>query len=277
MNIFDEPKIDCHNHLFDPGRFPYQEDNFYPPSGQELGTPAQFMHVLDAYGVRHALVVQPNSGYDTDNACLLDAICRSKGRLKGVAVTSLDASVAELEKLKAGGIVGIAFNAALFGPARYKGAATLLGRLRDLGLFAQIQVQDDQLLHLLPLLRESGARLLFDHCGRPDMAAGLDQAGFQALLALGRGGNAWVKLSGYMKFSRETYPWPDAWPYIHALMEAFGIGGCLWGSDWPFLRATERVDYGPLLKLMERLFPDADDRHQILWENPRALFGFESP
>jgi predicted TIM-barrel fold metal-dependent hydrolase len=33
-------------------------------------------------------------------------------------------------------------------------------------------------------------------------------------------------------------------------------------------------DHGPLLKLIEGLFPDATDRHKLLWETPCALFGF---
>jgi predicted TIM-barrel fold metal-dependent hydrolase len=127
---------------------------------------------------------------------------------------------------------------------------------------------------MLPMLDASGARLLFDHCGRPDIDRGLEQPGFQALLELGRRGNACVKLSGYAKFSRQPFPHQDTWPYIHALAEAFTLDACVWGSDWPFLRAPERVDYGTLLKLVERLFPDADDRRKLLWDTPRALFGF---
>ena len=52
MNIYDEPKIDCHNHVLDPLRFPYAADTIYRPSGQELGSAAQLTEVLDAYGVR---------------------------------------------------------------------------------------------------------------------------------------------------------------------------------------------------------------------------------
>jgi hypothetical protein len=52
----------------------------------------------------------------------------------------------------------------------------------------------------------------------------------------------------------------------------------MWGSDWPFLRAPERIDYGLVLKLVERLIPDPGDRHEVLWETPMRLFGFdESP
>jgi predicted TIM-barrel fold metal-dependent hydrolase len=274
MSIFDEPKIDCHNHVFDPARFPYQEGNFYLPAGQELGTPAQFLHVLDAYGVQHALMVEPNSGYDSDNRCLLDTLARGQGRLKGIAVMPAGGSRGQLEELRAQGIVGIAFNPALFGVDYYAGAGRLLEWLGELGMFAQIQVQGDQLPAMQPLLEGCGARLLFDHCGRPDVAAGLDQPGFAALLELGRRGNAWVKLSGHVKFSRQSYPYADTWPFIHALVDAFGADRCLWGSDWPFLRAPERIDYGPLLTLFARLFPEDAVRRRILWENPAALFGF---
>lgn len=275
MTIFDEPKIDCHNHVFDPERFPYGADNFYKPAGQERGTPAQFIQVLDAYGVRNALLVEPNSGYGLDNRCLLDTIARSNGRLKGVAVVTNDASRSELEELKAKGIVGIAFNPTLLGVAEYAGTAGLLQRMAELDLIAQIQVQDNQLVDMLPMLEASGVRLLFDHCGRPDVGAGLEQPGFQALLDLGRRGKAYVKLSGYAKFSQEKFPFADAWPYVRALADAFTLDACVWGTDWPFLRAPERIDYGTLLRLVERLFPEASERRKLLWETPRALFGFD--
>ena len=46
MNIFDEAKIDCHNHLFDPARFPYHPDAPYAPSGQEVATQTQFLSLI---------------------------------------------------------------------------------------------------------------------------------------------------------------------------------------------------------------------------------------
>lgn len=277
MNIFIEPKIDCHCHVFDPARFPYGEGNFYLPAGQERGTPAQFIQLMDAYGVSNALLVQPNSGYGPDNRCLLDTITESAGRLKGIAVVPNDVSRKELERLKAGGIVGVAFNVALFGFAAYADAESLLHQLAELDLIAQFQVQNEQLLELLPMLEGCRARLLFDHCGRPEINHGLKSEGFQALLELGRAGNAYVKLSGYAKFSKEVFPHSDIWPYIRALVDAFTLDACVWGSDWPFLRAPERIDYGTLLKLIEQLFPDDGDRRKLMSETPCALFGFPRP
>jgi predicted TIM-barrel fold metal-dependent hydrolase len=84
-----------------------------------------------------------------------------------------------------------------------------------------------------------------------------------------------VKLSGYYKFSQEPYPHCDTWPFITALVEAFTLDRCVWGSDWPFLRAPERIDYGPLLAILCRLFPDRDDQERLLWRTPARLLGFD--
>jgi predicted TIM-barrel fold metal-dependent hydrolase len=277
MSIFDEPKVDCHNHLLDPLHFPYFADTPYRPAGQEIATLGQMRHVFAAYGVHNALIVQPNSGYGADISCLLNAIASSEGRYKGVAVVAHDITLAELAALKAQGIIGVAFNVPFHGVPYYLGTAPLLAKLVALDMFLQIQVERDQLLGLLPLIEASPVRLLIDHCGRPDPAAGLDDKAFQALLTLGRGGRAAVKLSGYIKFSHQPHPHEDTWPYVQALVEAFTLDACLWGSDWPFLRAPERVDYGPLLMLVQILFPDAAQRRKLLWDAPRRLLGFDTP
>ena len=57
------------------------------------------------------------------------------------------------------------------------------------------------------------------------------------------------------------------------LAEAFTLDRCIWGSDWPFLRAKERTDFGPLLAALHRVLPDAADRERVLWTNPSRLFG----
>ena len=269
-------KIDCHIHTIDPVRFPYAADTPYRPRGQEIAPAAHLVRVLDAFDVRHALIVATNTGYGSDSRILLDAIKLGDGRFKGVAVVENDVDIRELERLKAAGIVGVAFNVPFHGTGYYRNTAPLLEKLVDLELFLQIQVEQDQLLALLPLIEKSTVRLLIDHCGRPSVEHGLAQPAFQALLAIGRERDAHVKLSGYYKFSRQPYPYEDAWPFIAALVEAFSLDRCVWGSDFPFLRAPERLDYGPLLAVLSRLFPDPDDQHRLLWATPARLLGFAS-
>ena len=279
MSIFEEAKVDCHNHVLDPRRFPYARGVAYEPAGQEIGTRQQHQAVMDAYGMRHALLVGPNSGYGEDNRCLLDALAVSQGRFKGIAVVANDTPKERLQALQAQGVVGVAFNPTVHGLAYYLGDpkfTTLLRHLADLQMFAQLQVTDDQMVELAPPVLDSGAPMLIDHCGRPNPARGLQQPGFQAVLAMADSGRAAVKLSGLQKFCDDTWPYASALPYVQALIDAYTLDHCLWASDWPYLKATERVDLGPLLRWFEKLLPQAKDRQRLFWDTPCRLFGFDS-
>ena len=278
FSIYTQPKVDCHCHVLDPQGFAYAPDVAYRPAGQETGSAGYFGQVLEAYGVQHALLVGPNSGYGTDNRCLLDAIARGQGRFKGIAVVPNDAPTPRLQALKAQGIVGVAFNFALHGLDHYLTAQPdirpLLKRLAALDLFVQVQVHQSQLTVLAPLLQDCGARVLVDHCGRPTVAEGVGGEGFAALLRLADSGKTTVKLSGFAKFSQQDYPFADTAPHTRVLLDAFGAANCLWASDWPFLLAPRRLDYGALLQLFAQTVPDAATRHEILWRTPMRLFGF---
>ena len=143
LGILDEPKIDCHVHVVDPVRFPYREDTHYRPAGQEIGTAEQLWRVMDVYGVTHALIVGPNSGYGFDNRCLLDALAQSGGRCKGVAVVPNDIGESALAALKDAGIVGVTWNVSHYGVDYFAGAGALLERLRAQDLAVQVQVIEE--------------------------------------------------------------------------------------------------------------------------------------
>jgi predicted TIM-barrel fold metal-dependent hydrolase len=274
MSVFQEPKIDCHVHVLDPVNFPYGKDIDYKPSGQEIGTAVELDAVMQTCGVAHALLVQPNSGYGPDNACMLDAIARGGGRYKGIAIIPFDASDTELRDLQAQGIVGAAFNPTFHGIDYYRQAAPLMEKLAAHDMFVQIQSEHNQLSLFAPWIEKIPVRVLIDHCGRPTVADGLRQPGFQTLLRLAATGRVSVKLSGYAKFSMLSYPFADAWPFVHAIVEAFSFDHCLWASDWPFLRSARRQDYGLLVELAGRLFPDPAERSKLFVDTPRGLFGF---
>jgi predicted TIM-barrel fold metal-dependent hydrolase len=273
MGLFEEEKIDMHCHVLDPARFAYAPDVSYRPAGQEQGGIDQYLQVMDAYGIRHALLVAPNSGYGTDNRCLLDAIARAPRRLQGIALVGLDSSEDELRALQAQGVIGLALNATVLGVDHVRRAGPLLRRAQALGLMLSLQVEHDQLVALRPVVEDSGVRVMIDHCGRPCAALGVDQPGFQALLAMARQGRAAVKLSGYQKFSAQPPPHDDTRPFVDALLGAFTFDNCLWASDWPFLKAPQRLDVGPLLRHVERLLPDTADRRKLFWDTPRRWLG----
>jgi predicted TIM-barrel fold metal-dependent hydrolase len=276
MSIFTEPKIDSHCHVLEPSRFSYGEHITYHPSGQEMGSAKYFQEVMACYEVKHALLVGPNSGYGTDNSCLLDAIACAPQVFKGIAVVPNDCSLEQLQQLKSQGVIGIAFNPALMGFDFYADIEPLLQRLKQLEMWAQLQVENNLLLDFLPMLSRVDVKVMVDHCGRPNLNAGVTQAGFQALLALGREGRVVVKISGFAKFSQSGYPFVDARAYTEALVREFGVSNCVWASDWPFLKAPYRLDYGPLLKVYENTF-SASERRTMMWDAPQQHFHFGSP
>jgi predicted TIM-barrel fold metal-dependent hydrolase len=268
-------RVDSHAHVYDLKRYPFHASSGFHILDNEVGTAAQFECVLDAHGFTHALLVNPLGGYGTDNSCLVDALRRSRGRFKGVAVLAHDTSEAEFARLADAGVVGLRFNLnfsaspSLLVPE----AQRTLSLAREHGWFVQVHYHDDALLDVLSVLRTCGLPLVFDHFGRPEVARGLSQPAFQALLEFGRDGQSVVKLSSVFRFGGD-FPYADADPFAHALIEAFGIDRCVWGSDWPFLRARHRVDHASLLHALERWLPDAADRERVLSDNPARVFGF---
>lgn len=269
--------IDCHAHVVDPERFAFVDGAGYRPQPHETGTRDAFAAVLDAHGVGHALLVQP-SCYGTDNAALLDAMARSRGRFKGIAVVAPNIGERELAALADAGVVGVRFNLVTYDPhALAKAtAAGLLERLRDLGWFAQIFALDEQWPGLGVLLGRNKVKVLIDHFGVRDIAAGVGAPGFRSVLELGRSGLATVKLSAPFRLVSRPGAYGEVEPFAAALLGAFGIGGCVWGSDWPFLGIREAVRYGDLLAVLRHWLPDPADCRRVLTDNPNRLFGFGS-
>lgn len=271
------PAADCHAHVFCGNGFPYAPDTVYEPHPSQAGTAAKFRAVLDAHGMTHGLLVGAGP-YGPDNRCMLDAIAASGGRFKGIALVKAGVSERELASLAAQGVIGIRINLLNHGirPLTEPGAERLLAQVKELKWFVQVHCQKDELAEAAPILHKAGVRIMMDHFGRPDVARGIAHLGFETLLEFGRSGNAVVKLSGPFRSSVEGYPYRDVDPFIAAAIEAYTLKNCVWGSDWPFVRMDERMDYGPALSCLPRWLPDAQDRQKVLWDNPARLFGFQA-
>ncbi len=273
MTLITEPKIDCHLHLLDPARFPYRADTPYRPEGAEIGTLAQMNAVFDANGVKKALLVQPSSGYGPDNSAMLDAIKQSAGIWRGIAVVGADVTFDDLKALKAQGVVGVAYILAMHEPGHYKAFAPVTEMLADLDMIMDIQFERDGVFEALEVIGNAPVRVVIDHSGRPDLNKGTRGDAFRALLKLAdRDGETVMKLSGQHKFAPFPWPFEAADPFMMDLISAYSPDRCVWGSDWPFLRVPERVDYGPLLPLLARYLPDEDDRAKVFFETAERVF-----
>ena len=75
-----------------------------------------------------------------------------------------------------------------------------------------------------------------------------------SVVDLARRRNAAIKISGACTLSHAGYPYPDIWDPLGRIFDAWGVGRCLWGTDWT--RAAAILPYGPAVesfRLTDRL------------------------
>jgi hypothetical protein len=93
--------------------------------------------------------------------------------------------------------------------------------------------------------RNPDTRFVIDHLGLQQPysppAPAAPWADLPAVLALAQQPNVVIKITGACTLSREAYPYADIWDPVARIFDAFGIGRCLWGTDWT--RATEILTY----------------------------------
>ncbi|MEO7244854.1 MAG: amidohydrolase family protein [Rubrivivax sp.] len=271
--------IDTHLHLFDPVHHAFADDAPYRPLPHECASWPELKSLLHRHGVKQAVLVAPTAGYNHNLTPLTDTLRDAGTMLRGVARLRGDESEARLDALAAQGVVGVRVD------LRHDGAdaVTALSDARQPQAWAQrdwfVQVQADTAIWAQ--VGEAVAAwpndLVVDHCGWPDPRLGLQQPGHAAVLALANRGRTWLKLSGPFRFSRQPWPHADTDIYAQRLVAAFGPQRCIWGSDWPFVRLPQQLDYGDVLKLLSRWVPDADARNIILTASPRELLARGRP
>ncbi len=270
---------DCHFHVFGPaGRYPHGSDLRYAPPHAPV---ENYLALAKKLGIERFVFVQP-SAYGRDNRCVLDAM-REVGIKKSRGIVDLDenASDAELERLKKLGVLGVRINVSPV--KRYEAglAAKLLPRIERLrGRCAEIGWQLDFLTpgwltaELMPTLVKLNLDFTVAHFGMFFAKDGVKQPGFEALLQLLRRGNGrcWVKLTGVYRMSVAP-GFADVAPMARALIEA-APDRVIWGSDYPHLSFTDKVDSVALWNLLGQWAPDATTRRKVLVDNPQQLFKF---
>lgn len=270
---------DCHAHILGPAAaHPYAAERVYTPPDCLL---PEYERMLAAAGIARAVLVQP-SVYAQDNTVLLEALERSGGRFRGVAVVGAAVPDLELARLHARGVRGLRVNVVDV-PGRLPGALPL-AELRALAArIAPLAWHLELLLHVheFPELDRALAGLPVDvvlgHLGYMKTARGLDDPGFRALVRLLRGGRCWVKLTAPYRISAQPLPYADVAPFARALAEA-RADRLLWGSDWPHVMLKGAMpNDADLVDLLVEWLPDEALRRRVLVDNPAALYGFPTP
>ena len=265
---------DSHCHVFGPGDvFPYHPKRSYTPPD----APRKALEKLHAtLGLDRAVIVQATCHGD-DNRAMLDAIARSEGRYRGVAMIGDPIADAELEALHYGGVRGVRMSFArhLSGPPDFSRVERVARRIAPLGWHLVLYLEAEDVVENAHALGRLGVPVVIDHMARVRVAEGLDQPAFRQLLDFLRDADFWVKISCAERLSAAGPPFDDVAPFAAALIEA-APDRVLWGTDWPHPNIEGRMpNDGELAELLLAYAPDAASRRKILVDNPARLYGFD--
>lgn len=272
---------DAHFHIFGPSaRFPFSPKRAYTPEDAPLERVLELHAVL---GIERGVAVQGNA-HGTDNAAMMDAVQRSKGRLRGVGIVPGDTPESEIRRMADCGVCALRFHhfhhiagdmKATFSPLGVEAFLKLAPIMADLGLHLQIMMDAAELPAVMSRLGNWKLPVVLDHYALAPASEGLSGAGFQAVHRYLSEGRIWLKLSGAYRIS-ERYPdYEDVRPLHEALLKA-NPDQLLWGSDWPHPRLAQNMpDDGHLMDLFNAWTPGAALREKILVDNPATLYRFD--
>ena len=105
-------------------------------------------------------------------------------------------------------------------------------RIKPRGWHMEFLMHADEFPQLEHTFADFPVDIVLGHLGYMKTDKGLQDPGFQALLALMKRGKAWVKLTGPYRISTQPLPHADTVAFAHALLHA-APERVLWGTDWP--------------------------------------------
>ncbi|GAA0731418.1 2-pyrone-4,6-dicarboxylate hydrolase [Sphingomonas sp. ABOLD] len=264
--------VDAHCHVFGPmAEFPFSAKAKYLP---EDAGPEMLFALRDRLGFARNVIVQA-SCHGTDNAATLNAIAKSEGRARGVAVVDPAISDAELERLHDGGIRGVRFNflKRLVDDAPKDKFLEVARRIQPLGWHVVVYFEADILAELRPFLDAIPTLLVIDHMGRPDVAQGAHGPDMQAFRALlDSRPDIWTKVTCPDRLDAKGPPWDDFAAAVAPLVADYP-DRVLWGTDWPHPNMQDAIpDDGALVDMIPRIAPTPALQHKLLVGNPMRLY-----
>ena len=268
--------VDAHCHVFGPmDPFGFSPKAKYLP---EDAGPDMLFALRDHLGFSKNVIVQA-SCHGTDNAATLDAIAKSNGKARGVAVVDPDISEAELAKLHQGGIRGIRFNflKRLVDNAPKDKFLEVASRLPE-GWHVVIYFEADILEEMRSFIDAIPVPVVVDHMGRPDVAQGPDGADMKAFRSLLESReDIWVKPTcpdrlDAIKAGGNGDPWDAFAAAVAPLVEDYQ-DRVIWGTDWPHPNMQDEIpDDGHIVNMIPRIAPTAELQQKLLVTNPERLY-----
>lgn len=93
-------------------------------------------------------------------------------------------------------------------------------------------------------------KFVIDHMAKPHLRGDDRQIWLNGMTEIARRPNVWCKLSGAATFPGAAADWREkATDYLNIVIDAFGPGRCMIGSDWPV--STLGAEYGSVMNFVE--------------------------
>jgi 2-pyrone-4,6-dicarboxylate lactonase len=263
--------VDAHCHVFGPmALHPFSPKAKYLP---EDAGPDMLFALRDQLGFERNVIVQA-SCHGTDNSATLDAIAKSNGQARGVAVVDPAITEDEIARLHAGGIRGIRFNflKRLVDDAP-KDRFLEVARRLPAGWHVVIYFEADILDELRPFMDAIPVPLVIDHMGRPDVTQGPDGPDIRAFRALlDSRPDIHFKPTCPDRLDPTGDPWNAFAEAVRPLVEDYP-DRCIWGTDWPHPNMQDKVpDDGHLVDMIPRIAPTGELQQKLLVTNPLRLY-----
>ena len=268
--------VDTHVHVFE-DRYPLSPGRGYNPPESTL---ADLKHLHETLGVDRVVFTQP-SVYGVDNSAIMEGVAslnrRTPGRARAVVALTMDFTDDEVAALDAEGARGIRLNMDNKGgmPLRLDRIPELAARIAPFGWHVEFLFPGKDIFELMPVFEALTVPMSIAHFAYQPAAAGIAADGFQALLALVRGGNSWIKISGANRVSEtDLPPYDDVKPMAEALIEA-APGRIMWGTDWPHPNKYEvNPNDGDLVDAFGDWVADEAMRRAVMVDTPAAFYRF---
>ena len=237
--------IDIHPHIIadDTARYPLA-----PLGGHQSDwsrtrpvTTAQMIAAMDKAGVAKAAIVQASTCYGHDNSYVADAIAQHPDRFTGVfSVDVLAADAPQKMRHRLGrGFAGMRLFTIgstmpdqaswLDDPRTYPAWRTA----SDLGIPICLQMSAKAFSEMIRMIeRFPEARIILDHCARPQLEDGPPYAQAQPLFDLAAFPNIHLKLT-QRNFTESRNGKASPETFFPKLVAAFGADRLAWGSNYP--------------------------------------------
>lgn len=123
------------------------------------------------------------------------------------------------------------------------------------------------------LARHPDLRAIVDHGAKPDIAGRGWQPWADDMRRIARDSSALCKLSGLVTEARPGWNSSDLQRYVDHLLDCFGAGRIVWGSDWPVMLLN--ADYASWLAAAKQFVKSLSeaDQHAIFGGNAIRFYG----